>query len=73
MTKFNKQKQITRLAKKAAKQLTNRYRNLNISRAALQSYLEEEMWSTPDALTYTVGAKTGPNHQVAIVVIPVMK
>ena len=72
MTKFQKQKQINRLAKNAAKKLCKQYRNLSMSRVALQSYLEEEMWTTPNAVTYSVATKTGPNYQVAIVVIPVM-
>jgi hypothetical protein len=73
MTKFNKQKQITRLAKKASKKIHEQYNQLSMSRIALQSYLEQEMWATPNALTYTVGVKNGPNYQIAIIVIPVMK
>ena len=72
MSKFNKQKQITRLAKKASKQIHQRYENLSMSRIALQSYLEQEMWATPDAHSYYVGVKHLPNYQLAIEITSVM-
>jgi hypothetical protein len=73
MTKFNKQKQITRLAKKASKKIHEQYNQPSVSRIALQSYLEQEMWITPNALTYTVAVRKLPNYQLAIEVIPVFK
>ena len=73
MTNFKQQKLITRLSTKAAKQLKRQFPHLPMTRNQLQSYLADEMWTEPDAITYTVAVKKLPNYQIAIVVLPVYK
>lgn len=69
--KKQKEQQIGRLSRKAAEQIWKQFPNLSVDVGFLEGWIGAQMWDTPDADTYTVGVKRGPNYQLAIEVIPV--
>jgi len=69
--KKQKAEQIGRLSRKAAEKIWNEYPNLSVDLDFLEGWIAAQMWDIPDADTYTVGIKRGPNYQLAIEVMPV--